>query len=64
LLANSTNGFGVDRVKGRSLVPNPPTRISAFILQKLFLFKMARISAKTGNVAKIKDFSIIALPRG
>lgn len=32
LLAKSTSGFGTLRVKGRSRVPNPPTRISAFIL--------------------------------
>lgn len=33
LLANSTSGFGTLRVSGLSRVPNPPTRISAFILR-------------------------------
>ena len=31
LFANSTSGFGTERVSGRSLVPNPPTSINAFI---------------------------------
>lgn len=31
LLANSTMGFGTLRVNGLSRVPNPPTRISAFM---------------------------------
>jgi len=32
LFPNSTNGFAQLNVKGRSLVPYPPTRIKAFIL--------------------------------
>lgn len=31
LLQNSTSGFGTERLRGRSLVPNPPTRIRALI---------------------------------
>lgn len=30
LFTNSTSGFGFVKVRGRSLVPNPPTRINAF----------------------------------
>ena len=32
LLAKSTSGLGILRVKGLNRVPNPPTRISAFML--------------------------------
>jgi len=32
LLAKSTSGFGTLRVKGLKRVPNPPTRMRAFIL--------------------------------
>ena len=31
MLQNGTSGFGSDSVSGRSRVPNPPTRMSAFI---------------------------------
>ena len=31
-LANGTSGFGTVSVSGRRRVPNPPTRINAFIL--------------------------------
>jgi hypothetical protein len=41
LLAKSTSGFGTEKVRGLSLVPNPPTRINAFILNfKLLNFKI------------------------
>ena len=33
LFPNSTSGFGRLSVKGRNLVPKPPTNIRAFILQ-------------------------------
>jgi hypothetical protein len=32
LLQNSTHGLGVEKVKGRRRVPNPPTRMIAFIV--------------------------------
>lgn len=34
LLQNSTNGFGLEKVKGRRRVPKPPTRIKAFMVNK------------------------------
>ena len=34
LLPNSTRGLGLERVSGLNLVPNPPTNISAFIVEK------------------------------
>jgi hypothetical protein len=34
LLAKSTSGLGTLRVSGRSLVPNPPTRIKAFMVSE------------------------------
>ena len=43
LLANSTSGLGLERVRGRSLVPNPPTRIKAFMMYlKLTLHHVLR----------------------
>lgn len=33
LLQNSTNGLGLERVKGLNRVPYPPTRIRAFMFQ-------------------------------
>ena len=35
LLPNSTRGLGLERVSGLNLVPKPPTKISAFIVEKL-----------------------------
>jgi hypothetical protein len=36
IFANSTNGFGLLKVNGLSRVPNPPTRIKAFIVGFFF----------------------------
>jgi hypothetical protein len=33
LLQNSTQGFGTLSVSGRKRVPNPPTKISAFMMK-------------------------------
>ena len=47
------SGFGTVKVNGRSLVPNPPTRIKAFImnisksLENLFLTNL--------NIYKVKE---------
>lgn len=35
LLPNSTSGLGRESVRGRKRVPNPPTRINAFIVRAL-----------------------------
>jgi len=37
LLAKSTRGLGKLRVNGLNLVPNPPTRIKAFIVISLLI---------------------------
>mmetsp|Transcript_14178 Transcript_14178/g.36563 ORF Transcript_14178/g.36563 Transcript_14178/m.36563 type:complete len:203 (+) Transcript_14178:832-1440(+) len=37
LFAKSTSGLGTDRVRGRSRVPNPPTKIMAFIVARSLL---------------------------
>ena len=53
LLANSTRGLGRLNVKGRSLVPYPPTRISAFILSLCaagWKWKELRIITWTGPI--------------
>lgn len=38
LSPNSTRGFGLDRVRGRNLVPNPPLKIKAFIFGLLLKY--------------------------
>lgn len=42
LFAKSTIGFGTVNVRGRSLVPYPPTRINAFMVARLGKPRRAR----------------------
>jgi hypothetical protein len=46
LLAKSTRGLGTLSVNGLNLVPNPPTRINAFILMSpLFSCEIIKLEA-------------------
>ena len=48
LLAKGTIGFGTERVSGRRRVPNPPTRINAFISDALLTNQEVRGKKQKG----------------